>query len=90
MSGIARNYARLGTGQNPGNTDMLANIVLHRPTTGGQVFNTGSFMPQGYLKQYAGLSLTGWTYGAHELTLRDGQIESVRTWSELELRERYA
>lgn len=67
---------------------------VHRPKVGIgnsiDVFNTGSFMPQGYLKQYAGLSTTGWTYGAHELTLRDGGIESVRTWSELELRERFA
>lgn len=54
-----------------------------------QVFNTGCFMPQGYIKDYAGMALTGWTYGCHELTLRDGQIESVRTWSELELRERF-
>jgi hypothetical protein len=33
--------------------------------------------------------MTGWTYGITELTLRDGQIESARTWSELELRERF-
>lgn len=68
-------------------------VKVNRPKFGignaVQVFNTGSFMPQGYIKQYAGLSLTGWTYGCHELTLRDGQIESVRTWSELELRERF-
>jgi hypothetical protein len=57
---------------------------------GVQVYNTGSFMPQGYLKAYAGLSMTGWTYGVSELTLRDGQIESARYWSELELREKYA
>lgn len=69
-------------------------VKVNRPKFGVgnaiQVFNTGSFMPQGYLKQYAGLSMTGWSYGAHELTLRDGQIESTRTWSELELRERYS
>lgn len=55
-----------------------------------QIYNTGSFMQQGYLKAYAGLSMTGWTYGISELTLRDGQIESARYWSELELRERFA
>lgn len=55
-----------------------------------QVYNTGSAMPQGYLKQYAGLSMTGWTYGFSELTLRDGQIESARYWSERELAERYS
>lgn len=69
-------------------------VKVNRPKFGVgnaiQVFNTGCFMPQGYIKQYAGLSMTGWTYGAHELTLRDGQIESVRTWSELELRERFS
>ncbi|MGI9160078.1 MAG: hypothetical protein ACR2K1_10035, partial [Saprospiraceae bacterium] len=54
------------------------------------VFNTGSYMPQGFLKQYAGLSMTGWTYMVHELTIRDGQIESTRSWSERELAERYA
>lgn len=53
-------------------------------------FNTGSFMPHGYLKRYAGLSMTGWTYSIHELTLRDGQIESARTWSVQELSERYS
>lgn len=57
---------------------------------GLQSFNSGTFMPMGYIKQYAGLSTTGWTYGCHELTLRDGQIESVRSWSVLELAERYA
>ena len=55
-----------------------------------QVYNTGSAMPQGYLKAYAGLSMTGWTYGFSELTLRDGQIESARYWSERELSERYS
>jgi len=55
-----------------------------------QSYNTGSFMPQGYIKQYAGLATTGWTYGVSELTLRDGQIESARYWSEKELAERYA
>lgn len=68
--------------------------VINRPKFGiGNsitVFNTGSMMPQNYIKQYAGLSMTGWTYGPSELTLRDGQIESVRSWSVLELRERYA
>jgi hypothetical protein len=54
------------------------------------VFNTGTMMPQGYLKHYAGLATTGWTYGPSELTLRDGQIESVRSWSVLELAERYS
>jgi len=57
---------------------------------GVQVYNTGSSMPQGYIKPYAGLAMTGWTYGFSELTLRDGQIESARYWSALELAERYA
>lgn len=68
--------------------------VINRPKFGiGNsitVFNTGTMMPQGYLKQYAGLSTTGWTYGPSELTLRDGQIESVRSWSVQELAERYS
>ena len=54
------------------------------------VFNTGSMMPHGYIKQYAGLAMTGWTYGPSELTLRDGQIESVRSWSVQELAERFS
>lgn len=54
-----------------------------------QSFNSGSFMPMGYIKQYAGLSQTGWTYGCHELTLRNGAIESARSWSVLELSEKY-
>lgn len=57
---------------------------------GLQSFNTGTFMPMGFIKQYAGLAQTGWTYGIHELTLRDGQIESARTWSTLELSERFS
>lgn len=68
--------------------------VINRPKfgIGNQitVFNTGSMMPQGYIKQYAGLAMTGWTYGPSELTLRDGQIESVRSWSVLELAERFS
>lgn len=68
--------------------------VVNRPKFGiGNnitVFNTGSMMPQGYIKPYAGMSLTGWTYGPSELTLRDGQIESVRSWSVLELAERFS
>lgn len=67
--------------------------VINRPKFGiGNsitVFNTGSMMPQGYIKQYAGLAMTGWTYGPSELTLRDGQIESVRSWSVKELSERH-
>lgn len=70
------------------------NEMIQRPKFGIgnaiQVYNTGSFMPQGYVKSYAGLSMTGWTYGCSELTLRDGQIESARYWSERELIERYA
>lgn len=57
---------------------------------GVQVFNTGSFMPFGLIKDYAGLAQTGWSYGCHELTLRNGSIESVRSWSTLELSERFA
>lgn len=57
---------------------------------GLQSYNTGTFLPQGYIKQYAGLSQTGWTYGLSELTLRDGQIESARYWSTLELSERFS
>lgn len=57
---------------------------------GIQSFNTGTFMPMGLIKPYAGLSQTGWTYGCHELTLRDGQIESARSWSVKELEERYS
>jgi hypothetical protein len=70
------------------------NVLVNRPKYGAgnqiRVYNTGSFMPQGYIKAYAGMSLTGWTYGVSELTLRDGLIESHRFWSELELRERYS
>lgn len=55
-----------------------------------QVYNTGSMMPFGHIKQYAGLSTTGWTYGVSELTLRDGQIESARYWSLRDLAERYS
>jgi hypothetical protein len=57
---------------------------------GLQSYNTGTFLPQGYIKRYAGLSQTGWSYGVSELTLRDGQIESARYWSTRELHERYS
>ena len=67
---------------------------VNRPKVGVgnaiQVYNTGSAMPMGYIKRYAGLSTTGWTYGVTELTLRDGQIESYRRRSMLELAERYS
>lgn len=67
---------------------------VHKPKFGVgnaiTVFNSGCYMPQGYIKQYAGLSMTGWTYGLHLLTLRDGDIEAAKTWSELELREMFA
>jgi hypothetical protein len=52
-------------------------------------FNSGTFMPHGLIKPYAGLATTGWTYGAHLLTLRDGEIESAKTWSVKEMEERY-
>lgn len=69
------------------------NVLVNRPKFGIgnslRVYNTGSFMPQGYVKSYAGLAMTGWTYGVSELLLRDGLIEAHRYWSELELRERY-
>lgn len=55
-----------------------------------QSYNTGTFMPQGLIKPYAQMAMTGWTYGPSELTLRDGQIESARYWSVQELSERYS
>ncbi|KGM38759.1 hypothetical protein JY97_14795 [Alkalispirochaeta odontotermitis] len=93
------------TGQNPSNmiaNHSTHSVVwshthkgefLNRPKigigNGIQVFNTGCSMPQGYIKKYAGLSTTGWTYRCNELTLRDGQIESARSWSILELQEKF-
>ena len=93
------------TGQNPSNmiaNHSTYSVVwshthkgefLNRPKigigNGIQVFNTGCSMPQGYIKKYAGLSTTGWTYRCNELTLRDGQIESARSWSILELEEKF-
>ncbi|AVX04256.1 hypothetical protein MXMO3_01730 [Maritalea myrionectae] len=93
------------TGQNPSNmiaNHSTFSVVwshthkgefLNRPKigigNGIQVFNTGCSMPQGYIKKYAGVSTTGWTYRCNELTIRDGQIESARSWSMLELEEKY-
>lgn len=93
------------TGQNPSNmiaNHTTFSVVwshthkgefINRPKIGVgngiQIFNTGCSMPQGYIKKYAGLSTTGWTYRCNELTLRDGQIESARSWSMLELQEKY-
>ncbi|WP_299347637.1 helix-turn-helix domain-containing protein [uncultured Maritalea sp.] len=93
------------TGQNPSNmiaNHSTHSVVwshthkgefLNRPKIGIgnsiQVFNSGCSMPQGYIKKYAGVSQTGWTYRCNELTLRDGQIESARSWSILELQEKF-
>lgn len=75
-----------------GHTHRSNKIRRHKVGIGNglDVFNTGSFMPQGYIKHYAGLSQTGWSYSCHELTLRDGWIESARSWSVQELAERFS
>ena len=52
------------------------------------IINGGCFMPQGHIEAYAKHTLTGWTYGFYDLTIRCGQV-SDRWVSMDELQEMY-
>jgi hypothetical protein len=54
-----------------------------------KVVNLGTSMPYGLVEKYTGLAPTGWFYGIHELTIRNGQISAVRQWDMLELENLY-
>ena len=43
------------------------------------VVNLGCSLPDGHIEEYAKHSVTGWSYGVYDLTIRDGKIKQ-RTW----------
>jgi len=63
------------------------------PKLGGQsitVINLGCALPDGHIEDYAKHSLTGWSYGAYDITIKDGKI-SERTWIPMgKLKEEYS
>ena len=54
-----------------------------------QVLNLGTAMPQDYIKPYAQISTTGWTYGIWQLSLRGGQIVGHKFISMNDLERQY-
>lgn len=53
------------------------------------VVNLGCALPYGWVEDYARHSTTGWTWGAYELTISEGHIESASFISMGELERRY-
>lgn len=53
------------------------------------VVNLGCSLPDGHIEDYARHSVTGWSYGVYDLTIRDGKIKE-RTWVPMDvLMEKY-
>lgn len=53
------------------------------------VLNVGCSLPQGHIEDYASVSLTGWWWGVHVLTIKGGQITDIEAVSMRTLQERY-
>jgi hypothetical protein len=53
------------------------------------VVNLGCALPNGHIEDYAKHSTTGWTWGAYDLLIRGGHIESASFISMPELERRY-
>ena len=53
------------------------------------VINLGCSLPDGHIEDYARHSVTGWSYGVYDLTIRDGKIKE-RKWVPMDvLMEKY-
>ncbi|MFA6134670.1 MAG: metallophosphoesterase [Phycisphaerae bacterium] len=59
----------------------------HRKLT---VVNLGCALPDGHVEEYARHSLTGWSYGVYDLTIRNGGIEAAHWIPMATLQDRYA
>jgi hypothetical protein len=57
------------------------------PTT---IIDLGCALPDQFIESYAGTALNGWTWGAYELLIQHGHIQSAKFVSMAELEERYA
>jgi transposase-like protein len=55
-----------------------------------EICNLGTAMPYGEIEHYAGLSMTGWSWGIKELRLQSGHIVGHKFISMEELAERFA
>jgi hypothetical protein len=68
--------------------------VVHAPKIGPfggiTIVNLGSAMPMGYIKPYARVATTSWTWGAYVLTIQAGHIIGHDFISMQALAERYA
>jgi len=74
-----------------GHTHSLGLYVHHLTDQkkGIQVFNGGSFMPDGYVGDYAKKNATAHWYGAHIITIAGGRIKSIKSWHMSELQALY-
>lgn len=59
------------------------------PLNGVTLVNLGTCLPTGYIKEYAKVAVTGWTYGIYELRIQSGRITNHSFISMDELKERY-
>lgn len=54
------------------------------------IINLGCSLPEGHIEDYAKHSVTGWSYGVYDLTIRDGKIKE-HSWVPMDtLLEKYA
>lgn len=61
-------------------------VVKHIPKIGQDhvtVINLGCSLPPGYIEDYAKHSVTSWSYGVYDLTIRDGKIKE-HSWVSME------
>jgi predicted phosphodiesterase len=67
-------------------------VVKHFPKAGNEivtVMNLGCSLPEGHVEDYAKHSITGWSYGVYDITIRDGRIRGYTWVSMEELMEKY-
>jgi hypothetical protein len=75
-----------------GHTHKRVNVEFPKIGPGGNrvsIVNTGTSMPWGTIEHYAGLSITGWSYGITELRIQGGMIVGVNFIDMTTLMEMY-
>lgn len=67
--------------------------IVHAPKIGPlggvTIVNLGTSLPSGYIKEYAKVAMTSWTWGVYDLTIQNGRIIGHSFIPMETLRERY-
>lgn len=69
-----------------GRVHQAPKIGQRYPTT---IIDLGCALPDGHIEDYAKHALNGWTYGAYDLLIQHGHIQSAKFISMAELEDRY-